>query len=171
MKNLIRRWLGISSQLELELQLEISSLRSERDSVVSALISNQSAMDDLRSTMEILYSELDTSIRQNEQQIRKIKPVLKVQDPEAVKFIKDILSKHDVNINTQQQFLEAKKLELMKLESELNNSTYVLRQAVDKVNILMSMIGLEKDTSVEDIRKKLSKIIQQAEVLGVEKVN
>lgn len=77
-------------------------------------------MTQLRSDMKTLYSEISTDTRRELKKIGNIKPVLKIEDPEAVKFIKDILSTHDKKTQTQQEFLEMKRLQLVDMENKIN---------------------------------------------------
>lgn len=74
-------------------------------------------MNKLREDMKTLYTELDQNISNVKMNVKSIKPILKVQDEEAVKFIKDILKRHDINMNNNQTDLTKRGIELNELKS------------------------------------------------------
>ena len=69
----------------------------------------KSQFGSLRSDMSALYSEVSSDIKRVDKKVKAIKPILKVQDEEAVSFIKGILSKHDIEMTNNQRFLEESK--------------------------------------------------------------
>ena len=92
----------------------------------ATILTNQ--MNTLRTDMKTLYGEISTDTRRELKKIGNIKPILKIEDPEAVKFIKDILSVHDKKIQTQQEFLEMKKINLDRLESSVDSKLLKLEE-------------------------------------------
>jgi hypothetical protein len=98
----------------------------------------------LRNDMKILYQEVNQNVKYFGDKASKIKPVIKVDDPEAVAFMKGILSTHDKRIESQQLYLETKKLELDALEREVRAARSRLEQDIilqnEKNNLIMDKL-------------------------------
>jgi hypothetical protein len=69
--------------------------------------------------MKLLYNEMDTNLNYEMAKIEKIKPVVKVDSPEAEAFFKSVLSKQDKKVQTQQECLETRILNLNSLENQV----------------------------------------------------
>lgn len=95
----------------------------------SGILSAQ--MDSLRSDMKLLYNETDTNLNFKLSKLSHIKPVIKVDSPEAEAFFKSVLSKHDKDIRTQQEFLENKMFTLQSLENEIKHTKSRLEQDIN----------------------------------------
>ena len=88
-------------------------------------------MESLRSDMKLLYNEIDTNTRFSLSTFSRIKPVIKVDSPEAEAFFRSVLSTHDKSIRTQQECLETKMLTLQQLENEVKSTKSRLEQDIN----------------------------------------
>lgn len=95
----------------------------------AAILTNQ--MDTLRSDMKLLYNEVRTNSNYEIAKLSRIKPVIKVDSPEAEAFFKSVLSTHDKSIRTQQECLETKMLTLQQLENEVKSTKSRLEQDIN----------------------------------------
>jgi hypothetical protein len=88
-------------------------------------------MESLRSDMKLLYNEVNTNSNYEIAKLSRIKPVIKVDSPEAEAFFRSVLSTHDKSIRTQQECLETKMLTLQQLENDVKHTRSRLEQDIN----------------------------------------
>lgn len=174
MKNFIRKFLGLTSTEEIDaLKKEISDakqelflMQSHYEAAIAGMFRVREDMALLRQDMRNLYSENTQEISRLNREVKSVKPVLKVEDPKAVKFIKGILSKHERHLNTQQSFLESKLLELGRAEAKANNAVNIATEASTKINNVIKGLGLSQGQPDEEVFDALKYIIKEAAEAG-----
>ena len=126
---------GIAKLLGLPTQEQITDLTNKLNEAIKE-------RNILSYRFDTMNKEIYRDIDRINNKINNIKPVLKVKDKESVNFIKGILSKHDNKINTQQQFLEHKKIELENIEVSARNAVDKATKASGKLNNVLNALGL-----------------------------
>lgn len=167
MKDFIRKLFGLPSQADITKMTEtLFEIQLRYDQSIEQMFAIQDDMRTLRNDMKTLYADSSGEISRVKRELKLIKPVLKVEDPEAIKFIKGILSKHDHNLNTQQSFLETKMIELNRAEGQANKAITIAAEAATKINNVIVGLGLNSEEPTEEIYTKLRSIIKEAHAAG-----
>jgi len=119
-------------------------------------------MDSLRSDMKLLYNETNTNTRFEINKLSRIKPIIKVDSPEAEAFFKSVLSTHDKSIRTQQECLETKMLTLNQLEIEVKWTRSRLEQDInlqkEKYDLIIGKLRTVQDMLNEWAGKEEEKV-------------
>lgn len=166
MKKLIRKWLGIDQLVssttvkETELHdlpmfvdydeedgcdsepVEAPTMVSLNTVLKNAVKSIEQTKDDTR----LLYGELEQNIRNLDSKINRIKPVIKVDDPEAEKFIKGVLSKQDSIIRTQQTAIEEKLYSIQSIERSFETKLSEVNRKFDLILSTLTEIQQKEST-------------------------
>ena len=104
MKKFIEKWLGLVTKEEFLATKEELSVTKEELSVTKTQFDNHRRdVATVYANMEQLQNE---AIRRFEVNLSKIKPVLKIDDPEAEKEIKRMLSEFIRSVNLQQETIQ-----------------------------------------------------------------
>lgn len=161
MRKFIAKVLGLPTLEEVQKFNEQSmtiALKSDE-----ALESNRKAlqsMNDLRNDMKTLYGELNQDIANVKSNVKQIKPILKVQDEEAVAFIKGILKKHDVNMSNNQTDLHQRTIQLGQLQTKIETATRKAEEASRRLNNVLNGLGMmpeyDNDTLMTTFRGLIS---------------
>lgn len=146
MKNLIRKWLGLPSEEQVQKFNEMSFFTQEELEKARKLVElSRIDMERLRNNMKKLYSKLESDIRNVKSNVKQIKPVLKIQDKESEKFIRDILSRHDRNMQNNHNTLAEKVIGLNTLEQKAQSAIQKAEQSnLITRNFIMSL-GLDSE--------------------------
>lgn len=167
MKDFIRKFLGLPSTEQIQkLNDELFMMQGKFEDAVTGMIQVREDMSQLRQDMRSLYQEQSSEIARIHNDVKRVKPVLKVEDPEAVKFIKGILSKYDRNLNTQQSFLETKMIELSRAEGQANKAISIATEAANKIDNVINGLGLKDEKPSEEIFEAFRYIIKEAAKAG-----
>lgn len=170
---MIRKFLGLNSSEQFdEIIRKLDFLKQETEKSVEMAGQAHNNVTTIRNDMKVLYSSLEQDIKNVKMNVKSIKPILKVEDKEAVDFIKGILSKHDHSIKTQQTFLESKMYELASLEKEIQAMTEQAQEALLnsertslKINNVLNGLGLTEANSLQDknVDLELKKLLKTVE--------
>ena len=168
MKKRLAKWLNLPTQEEID---ELKGLVMMAESTLNAAMTEVSGMRvDIRmdkQAMKALYGELRSDISICNQRISKIKPILRVDDEEAVKFIKDILSKHDHKMNTQERQLTNEIQALVQLKDRVEDAEDTATKASNKINNVLNGLGLTEEMKPEDIKfHHLKDMLVEAAIKG-----
>lgn len=160
MKKFIAKLLGMVTLEEFEsLKGEMIALELSNESIIN---NNEGLKRDtlgFKSDMRLLYKEVSSDIKRVDAKIKAVKPILKVEDPEAVAFIKGILKRHDSQITTQATSIQIKMLELNKLETETRMVLEKAKQASSNLNNVLNGLGLSDITDKNEPFQKLRDVI------------
>lgn len=170
MKKRIANWFGLPTKEDID---EIKNLVMASEVITSATMGEVSDLKErfleLKRDMRALYSEVESDIKRVDRKITAVKPILKVQDPEAVAFIKGILSKHDNKMNTQEFQLAESHRSLIALEDKAQKAVDRAADASTKINNVLVGLGLnlnEKEAySIDNLRN----IVIDAKINGESK--
>jgi len=172
MKNFIAKLfglLGLTTKSDFEaLQAKVLLLGDENRSLKK---SNEEfnvkfqSLSDLRSDMATLYSEVAADIKRVDAKIGMVKPILKVEDPEAVDFIKEILSRHDKQITNQAAGIQTKILQLNSVEGKALAAIQQVKIDSAKLNNILNGLGLN-DPSSEEFKNFKDTLSGKSEIVG-----
>ena len=162
----------IAKLLGLPTSLEIAALRQSMETLNSSFESNTNTMErvnrefnEFKGDIRTLYKEVSSDIKRVDRKVGQIKPILKVDDAEAITFIKGILSRHDSQISTQSTAIQTKVLELNQLQRESKAAVAQAQEASSKLNNVLNGLGLS-DLTQEEPFQKLRDVIQGKVALG-----
>ena len=158
MKKRIANWLGLATTQEID---DLKLLGFELDTLHSTAVEEMRGLrEDFRSfkkDMSALYGEVSSDIKRVDKKIMAVKPILKVEDKEAVDFIKGILSKHDNKMNNQENQLADSHRALIEMQDTTRKAVDTASEATAKINNVLIGLGLKLEEhdaySVENIKK------------------
>lgn len=166
-KKMIAKFLDLPTTEDIDaLTSEVFQLSSLHDATQKEMQGMRADFRTLKSDMKALYGEVSSDIKRVDGKIGRVKPTLKVEDPEAVAFIKGILSKHDTNIGTQQVALQSKILQLKEVEERAKNAVEVSEKASLKINNLLNGLGLTEVTPEGNGFSHLKDLLKEREVIS-----
>lgn len=160
MKKFIAKLLGVPTKLEFNNLLGlVEELNAGYEENKQKLGSLGGSFNGLQSDMKVLYGEVSSDIKRVDAKIKAVKPILKVEDPEAVTFIKGILSRHDSQIGTQSTAIQTKVLELNKLQHESKKAVELVKQDSTRLNNLLNGLGITESTQIETLREAFKEVV------------
>jgi chromosome segregation ATPase len=159
-QNFIAKLLGLPTSLEIAaLRQSMETLNSSFEHNTNTLQRVNKEFNEFKSDIRLLYKEVSSDIKRVDGKVSRVKPILKVDDPEAITFIKGILSRHDTQIGTQSTAIQTKVLELNKLQRESEAAVKQAQESSTKLNNVLNGLGLDDLTKPEPFQK-LRDVIQ-----------
>ena len=160
MKKFIAKLLGLVTLEDFnKLQGEMLELLSSNDANINAVAGLRRDTDGFKNDMRILYSEVTSDIKRVDAKFKNVKPILKVEDPEAVAFIKGILKRHDSQITTQSIAIQTKMPQLRELENKAEIACRKAQEASSNLNNVLNGLGLSEITESNEPFQKLRGVI------------
>lgn len=149
---MIAKFLGLPTSEQLkEFNEKVTEVMLSSDAAVQSSLKTREAMQELREDMKTLYNELDSNIRNVEMNVRQIKPILKVQDEEAVAFIKGIFSRHDNNMRNNQTALTNKLLQIDEMQRSADSAVKRATEASNRLNNVLNGLGMMPEYDSEGL--------------------
>lgn len=83
--------------------------------------------------VRVLYKELQSDIQRLNNKLVMIKPILKVDSPEAEQWIKDVLTKQTGLVRTQQTSIEEQLFKTRELEQSTNSQLGIMKERTENI--------------------------------------
>ena len=168
-KDKIAQWLGLPTQGDIKKISEGVNLLIEQNKDLQEQFDTvKGQFNTLKSDMRALYGEVASDIKRVDKKIKAVKPILKVEDEEAVAFIKGILSKHDRHMNINQESLQSSMREFNSLNKQAALAVEKANKATQTVNNIFNGLGLTEATPDLQVFEAVKTIIVEAKKKGVE---